>query len=366
VWELTATGGGSVVTAATVSAFPASGSASNLYITTEDQRIWRWDSTASIYVESGPIGGGLALASVPASAFATGTAGQIAADGSHWYYCSAPSTWVRTALSTWTPVTAITGLQAWYDASDASTLFDATTGGSLVAADGGVARWEDRSGNGRHFTQSTSGSRPLRKTAIQGGKAVLRFDGSNDFMSVANSTATFSFLHATNSTIFAVLDANRSGYAPFLSTFDTGSVNVGIQLETTNGSGTADKVTHRVGRGVTGTNTAQQTTGNAFLGSSFNVISVVTQPANATAASRSSIRRDGGTASTASASTDSPSSASSQYNLSLATDNYLGGGSGDATYSSMDIAELIIYDTALSNTDRSAVEQYLISKWGIT
>jgi hypothetical protein len=51
-------GGSSLVTAASVSAFPATGSASNLYITTEDQRIWRWDSTASIYVESGPIGGG--------------------------------------------------------------------------------------------------------------------------------------------------------------------------------------------------------------------------------------------------------------------------------------------------------------------
>jgi hypothetical protein len=51
-------GSGSIVTAATVSGFPASGSASNLYITTEDQRIWRWDATASIYVESGPIGDG--------------------------------------------------------------------------------------------------------------------------------------------------------------------------------------------------------------------------------------------------------------------------------------------------------------------
>jgi hypothetical protein len=102
-WELVAASGGSgsIVTAASVSGFPATGSASNLYITTEDQRIWRWDSTASIYVETGPIGGGFAFASVPASATATGTAGQVAADGSHWYYCSAPNTWVRTALGSW-------------------------------------------------------------------------------------------------------------------------------------------------------------------------------------------------------------------------------------------------------------------------
>ena len=44
------------------------------------------------------------------------------------------------------------GLQLWLDASDATTLYGATTGGSLVASDGGVARWEDKSGNSRHYT----------------------------------------------------------------------------------------------------------------------------------------------------------------------------------------------------------------------
>jgi hypothetical protein len=31
-----------------------------------------------------------------------------------------------------------------------------------------------------------------------------------------------------------------------------------------------------------------------------------------------------------------------------------------------DIAEIIIYNTALSDANRSAVESYLISKWGIS
>jgi hypothetical protein len=266
--------------------------------------------------------------------------------------------------TTFTPQ-AIAGLQLWLDASDASTLYDATTGGSLVAADGAIARWEDKSGNARHMTQGTSGSRPTRKTTIKNSLDVLRFDGSNDFMSVASSTATFKFLHSTNSTIFFVLDSNESGFAPFLSTYDTASVNVGISLETNNGSGTADKVQHRVARGVGDTGAAGQITGNAFLGSSFNVISVVTQPADATAANRSSIRRNGGTAATGNTNTDAPSSANSTYNLSLATDNYLGVGGGNASYSSMDIAEIIIYNSALSNTDRALVESYLMSKWGI-
>lgn len=71
----------------------------------------------------------------------------------------------------------------WLDASDSSTLYDATSGGSLVAADGTVARWEDKSGNNRHATQATSGNRPIRKTSIKNSKDVLLFDGSNDYMS---------------------------------------------------------------------------------------------------------------------------------------------------------------------------------------
>jgi len=70
----------------------------------------------------------------------------------------------------------------WLDASDSSTLFDATSGGSLVAADGGVARIEDKSGNFRHFTQSSSTSRPLRRVSVQNGRDAVEFDGSNDIM----------------------------------------------------------------------------------------------------------------------------------------------------------------------------------------
>ena len=83
-------------------------------------------------------------------------------------------------MPAWTPASITTAL--WLDASDASTLYDATSGGSLVAADGAVARWQDKSGNARHVTQSTVGSRPLRKTSIQNSLDVVRFDGSNDGM----------------------------------------------------------------------------------------------------------------------------------------------------------------------------------------
>lgn len=83
-------------------------------------------------------------------------------------------------------------LLLWLDASDATSLYDATSGGSLVAPDGSVARWQDKSGNAYHATQSTSGSRPVRKTNILNGRAVLRFDGTNDFMGASNTTVSLS------------------------------------------------------------------------------------------------------------------------------------------------------------------------------
>jgi hypothetical protein len=104
---------------------------------------------------------------------------------------------------TWTPSQITTAL--WLDAADSSTLFDAVSGGSLVAADGAIARWQDKSGNARHVTQGTLLNRPLRKTAVQNSRDVVRFDGLNDllettFASFGASYAVVSIGRATNAT----------------------------------------------------------------------------------------------------------------------------------------------------------------------
>jgi len=74
----------------------------------------------------------------------------------------------------------IQGCQLALDASIATSLYDATSGGSLVAADGAVARWEDQSGNARHMTQATSGNSPLRRVAGLNSQPALDFDGTDD------------------------------------------------------------------------------------------------------------------------------------------------------------------------------------------
>ena len=105
----------------------------------------------------------------------------------------------------------------WLDASDANTLYDATSGGNLVADGGTIARWEDRSGNNRHATQSLSANCPTRQTRILNGRGVVLFDGSNDFLaSVAfggNETWTrFVVVQSLNDSQYRVIIGHGSSY----------------------------------------------------------------------------------------------------------------------------------------------------------
>ena len=105
----------------------------------------------------------------------------------------------------WTPSQIATAL--WLDGSDASTLYDATSGGSLVAADGQVARWEDKSGNAKHATQGAAGSRPLRKIARQNGLDAILFDGTDDLM--ANTLANVTT--GNEKTVIAIAKSKHAG-----------------------------------------------------------------------------------------------------------------------------------------------------------
>jgi hypothetical protein len=310
-------------------------------------------------------GGGLNWSAAPASASATGTAGQIAYDNDFFYVATAANTWERAALSTWTPVASIAGLQLWLDASAPETLFDATSGGSLVAADGAVARWEDKSGNGRHATQATSGSRPLRKAAVQGGMDVLRFDGSDDSLSIASSTATFQFLHSQDSTLFIVgkpgTTANPNAVYVFVDN-NGRSNNVGFSFwydDRVSQTRNDMPITISANGSVAVFQNADAVSGNKFTANTFSLISIVSTPDAATA-SRVALRTNGGASFGGNTQTGSVSASGATGDL------HIGGNINDGELLNGDIAEIIIYDTALSDTDRAAVEAYLISKWAIT
>ena len=108
-------------------------------------------------------------------------------------------------MAIWTPANTTEAL--WLDGSDASTLFDATTGGNPVAADGTIARWNDKSGSGINVIQSSSTLRAVRKTAVQNGLDVVRFAGSNDILTFGSSTL---FRNVSYAAIYVVRKINVS------------------------------------------------------------------------------------------------------------------------------------------------------------
>jgi len=262
--------------------------------------------------------------------------------------------------------TDLSGLQLWLDASDAQTLYDATSGGSLVAADGAVKRWEDKSGNARHATEATNG--PTRKTSIQGGRDVLRFDGSNDVLSIASSTETFKFLHGADNAVFVVFKSGTTAnpghaYYGILYSFNSAASQVGYGIGTYDAAPSNDGIEVYLSRGVGATVTSYLAVNDGFPSNQFALATAVSTPA-ASAGSRLAYRKNGGEATTGGTlsgfSNGAASAANSQSDLTI------GNAPGQSVFLNGDIAEIVIYNSALSDTDRAAVENYLISKWGIS
>ena len=270
------------------------------------------------------------------------------------------------AAATWPsspPGGVFTGLQLWLDASDASTLYDATTGGSLVAADGGVARWEDKSGNSRHATQSTSGARPARKTGVQNGLDVLRFDGTNDAL---DSTDFFDLTAGQAMTAFIVLKRASTGRTDcILSKY--GWSNALDQSTQKGWSWTFlnnDKI-RALYTTFDANGSSTRLSDSTVTASSFTVLTLKGSAGSLSSSTmyrNSSVIASSATA-TAMETLDNTSYAVTigalRYKFNEASEKYLQFASGD-------FAEVIMYDSALSDTDRAAVENYLIAKWGIT
>jgi hypothetical protein len=237
----------------------------------------------------------------------------------------------------------ISGITAWWDASDAARLFNATTGGSLVAADGAVARFEDKTANGRHLTMVTSENRPIRKTAVQNGLDVLRFDGSNDRM--ATSSLFSSFFSASAFTLFIVAKAtsistNNANIWQNAAVVSDGGNSHGFFAVRSNSTAAAFAFNSTSG---TATSSAAYTAGD------WVVFSVLHNGASLTA------RING---------TDATSASIASLSFMSFTLN-LGVNGGFDAYFNGDVGEVVTYNTTLSANDRNSIESYLRNKWAI-
>ena len=252
--------------------------------------------------------------------------------------------------SVFTPDT-ISGLQLWLDASDTSTLYDATAGGSLVTTDGAaVARWQDKSGNNRHFTQTTANARPLLKTSIKNGKNVIRFDGTNDTLGLSNATLTNNISAVT---MFAVFRSTRSLSPTVYQTAIQQSI--GTNNTATRAAIYATDTTEVGGRRLD-SNSYQFVKANTL---STNEWVIAGSIHNYQAATLTAFKNGSGTSRVGGFQTSGNTSATNSQLVAV------GGSTGVTEWLNGEIAEVITYNSALTTTQRQAVETYLNSKWSL-
>lgn len=243
----------------------------------------------------------------------------------------------------------------WLDASDANTLFDAVSGGSLVAANGTIARWQDKSGNARHVTQSTLGFRPTRRTSIQNGRDVVRFDVSDDHLISSNVSSPSAF------TFFAVVKANTwnttgTNYQSIASHgYQNPWTNTGISFLAITGGAQDGWLKNDgliFGDGFTQTQ-YPRAIGPIASGSDFRVISTTLGSGEA----RGWIN---GTRFTTRV--ENTGGAIESFSRPIR----INGTPGLTEPFGGDYCEILYYPTQLSTSNRQAVQNYLGAKWGIT
>ena len=112
-------------------------------------------------------------------------------------------TWNETI---WNPSMISTAL--WLDAADT---------GTVTLASGAVSQWNDKSGNGRHFTQAAAANRPTLETSVQNGLQAVRFINGPGLLSTVQWLENLSFEYAGNQISLFSVHRNLSQSAPVLS-----------------------------------------------------------------------------------------------------------------------------------------------------
>ena len=213
----------------------------------------------------------------------------------------------------------------WYKASQITGLSDGDP----------VSQWDDESANADHAVQATGANQPIYKTGILNGHPVVRFDGSNDYLTLSN------ILDATSSVghFFAVAIHNGTGIANILSNRVDGSNSGGWLL------GYQDQATPRYGHNGVGTVTYSAT-------DQFNIIEA---------------QRNGTTSSVIGVNGSLGSSSALNYTVAGSSATKLGVLDTNGTRAlNGDIAEIVIYDSLLSSADRLALIQHFKAKYGIS
>ena len=215
----------------------------------------------------------------------------------------------------------ISGLTLWLDSSEGVT----KDGSNLVS------QWDDQSGNSNNVVQATTANKPIWVDSTLNGLPVIRFDGTNDDLS--KSTFTGGAISQAFY-IFVVIKPAAGGS--------------GAQYNWDHANGTRGWCYTLLSGGTDYFN----------YGCAIDV-NIETLPTGyvqytfLVSGASSDIRRD--------------KTSVNSNNLGSSTINgfWLGSRHSSVQYGNPDIAEFLIYDSNIGDTDRDKVETYLADKYGL-
>lgn len=237
------------------------------------------------------------------------------------------------------PVT-IPGCRLWLDAADTST---------ITQSSGAVSLWRDKSGRGANAAQTTGANQPTTNSVTIAGNNVIGFTGSPQIMTFADNsffdlpTNVFivaqptDFISVTAQSIFGRVSAGPP-IGTYLNIWVPSVSRIRLQL--TDGSGVSRTITDTTNVSasvpfIMHTNTVIGSPASVSLNnrtptsSGVNVVATTNDPANLT--------RIGGRA----------AGSTSSFFIGY-------------------ICEFIVYNSDLSNANKTIIVNYLSKKWGVT
>lgn len=209
-----------------------------------------------------------------------------------------------------------------------------TLNGSTVSA------WADQSGNGNDAVQATAANQPLYVANQLNGEPVIRFDGSNDYLIIADD-ATMRGMYGLS---IYVVGKRYSTYSCYLNSWEGGSDIRNHYIFGNNFGAKADFYTGTSISSVGGSYTYTVTTSYYLLNGIYN-------------GSKMYIYANG--------SLDATTYNQTGHIGTGIKDTYIGTIYNLSYFTQIDVCEIIMYSNSNSTVQRQQVENYLNAKYAI-
>ncbi len=234
-------------------------------------------------------------------------------------------------------------------------LWLAADAGVATGGGGEVTDWADQSPNLNDAAQRTPGEEPLLVTNAINGKPVLRFDGADDYLEIPNAASLQPL--SGDWTVFFVGQRRPGSRGDFPQIIGSRPWVAGLDKGWSVSMDGAGLVASHYADGSTGHDVPQVRATSALSLSSAQVWQVEENRA----AARTKFFTGG--VMDRSATTAMPSGSIDQADP-IRIGREIGG--SNTRRASMDLAEVLVYGSALGDADRESVTVYLSSKYGLT